>query len=91
MEITIWNNAKSRLETIDIEFTDDNTTWFEGSEEGQSVQTLTDVDDGLLINDYGYDYPVLINDKNRNNIDNNDKAALALMKSCIPGECIETN
>ena len=29
MEITIANPQKGRLETIDIEFTDDNTTWFE--------------------------------------------------------------
>jgi hypothetical protein len=29
MEITIQNPQKGRLETIDIEFTDKNTTWFE--------------------------------------------------------------
>ena len=62
MEITVWNSAKSRLETIDIEFTDDDTTWFEESEEGKSVQTLTDIDDRLLIKEHGYNYPVLFPD-----------------------------
>ena len=91
MKITVWNNAKSRLETIDIEFTDDNTTWFEESEKGKSVQTLTDIDDGLLINEHGYNYPVFINDKNRNDIGNNGKAALALIESCISSKSIDNN
>jgi hypothetical protein len=28
-EITIYNTEKSRLETINLEFTDKNTTWFD--------------------------------------------------------------
>jgi len=28
MEITVYNPQKGRLETIEIEFTDENTTWF---------------------------------------------------------------
>ena len=91
MEITVWNSAKSRLETIDIEFTDDDTTWFEESEEGKFVQTLTDIDDGLLIKEHGYNYPVVFNGKSRNDIGNNEKAALALIESCIPGKYIDNN
>ena len=29
MEQTVYNPQKGRLETIDINFTDENTTWFE--------------------------------------------------------------
>ncbi len=42
MEITIANPQKGRLETINIEFTDENTTWFEGCEMGHEVYKITD-------------------------------------------------
>ncbi len=29
MELTVYNPQKGRLETLEVEFTDDNTTWFE--------------------------------------------------------------
>jgi len=28
MEVTVYNPQKGRLETVDIEITDENTTWF---------------------------------------------------------------
>jgi len=31
MRLTAYNPQKGRLETIDVEFTDMNTTWFEDS------------------------------------------------------------
>ena len=30
MEQTVYNPQKGRLETINIDFTDENTTWFDG-------------------------------------------------------------
>jgi len=31
--ITIYNTLKGRLETVDFEFTKENTTWFDGLED----------------------------------------------------------
>ena len=60
MKIIVCNAAKSRLETIDINITRDNTTWFEDIAENRGVQMLTDTDGCLLISEYNYDYPILI-------------------------------
>ena len=78
MEITVCNLAKSRLETIDINFTKDNTTWFEDSIENRGIKMLTDFDDCLLISEYNHDYPVLIYDVTRKDIDCNTHKALEL-------------
>ncbi|WP_304511509.1 hypothetical protein [Desulfobacula sp.] len=81
MEITVCNIAKSRLETIDINITRDNTTWFEDIAENRGVQMLTDVDGCLLISGYNYDYPVLICDVTRKDIEVNIHKALELKES----------
>jgi len=65
MEITIANPQKGRLETINIEFTDENTTWFEGCEMGHEVYKITDFEECLLISQFGYYYPILIYEKSR--------------------------
>ena len=69
MQITIANPQKGRLETIDIEFTDENTTWFDDEESTDGVYMLTDFEGGLLISELGYSYPILIYDKSRKDID----------------------
>lgn len=84
MGITIWNSAKSRLETMDIEFTDKNTTWFDDEEENPVVYMLTDVDGGLLISERSYDYPVFIIDKTRQDINYSAKKALELRELYLP-------
>jgi len=48
MKITVWNSAKSRLETIDVEFTDDNTTWLKRVRKENTVQTLNRILDDRL-------------------------------------------
>jgi hypothetical protein len=84
MGITIWNSAKSRLETMDIEFTDKNTTWFEDENETSVVYMLTDVDGGLLISERSYDYPVFIIDKTRQDINYSAQKALELRELYLP-------
>jgi len=69
MEITIRNPQKGRLETVDIEFTAKNTTWFDDYENGDDIYKITDFDGCLLISEYGYTYPILIYDKSRKDID----------------------
>ncbi|MBW1717235.1 MAG: hypothetical protein JRJ77_15670 [Deltaproteobacteria bacterium] len=65
MEITIANPQKGRLESKDIEFTDENTTWFEDCEKDDEVYMITDFEGCLLISQLGYYYPVLIYDESR--------------------------
>jgi len=69
MQITIANPQKGRLETIDIEFTDENTTWFDDEENTSGVYRVTDCEGGLLISELDYSYPILIYDKSRKDID----------------------
>jgi len=83
MEITVCNIAKSRLETIDINITGDNTTWFEDSLENRGIRMLTDLESGLLIGEYNYDYPVLIYNVTRKDIDFDIHKALELKESHI--------
>jgi len=68
MEITIANPQKGRLESIDIEFTDENTTWFEDCEKDDEVYMITDFEGFLLISQFGYYSPVLIYDESRTGI-----------------------
>ena len=84
MGITIWNSAKSRLETMDIEFTDKNTTWFDDEDNNPVVYMLTDVDGGLLISERNYNYPVFIIDKTRQDIDYSAQKALDLRERNFP-------
>jgi len=69
MQITIANPQKGRLETIDIEFTDENTTWFDVEENTDGIYTVTDFEGGLLISELSYSYPILIYDTSRKDID----------------------
>lgn len=81
MECTIYNPQKGRLETIDVEFTDDNTTRFYSRRSG-SVTSITDWDGGLLINS-GYDSPMYIYDVSRADIGFNRKKAEQLKQQYL--------
>lgn len=83
MKMTACNIAKSRLETIEIDITKDNTTWFEDSTENRGIRTLTDFKGSLLISEYNYDYPVLIYNAARKDIDCDIHKALELKESHI--------
>jgi hypothetical protein len=58
MQKTVYNSQKGRLETIDIAFTDENTKWFDDIGNSADVSKIADFDDGLVISDSGYSYPV---------------------------------
>lgn len=74
-EITIYNTLKGRLETVHFEFTSENTTWFDS----QKIYRIADGFGGILIQESGYSYPVLIGDVSRSDIDNDDQRALELL------------
>jgi len=80
MQTTIFNTAKHRLETINIEITDENSTWFNDSINTNAVSIITDFEDGLLIKQCNYNYPMWFNDISRADIDHNRQKAQNLLK-----------
>jgi hypothetical protein len=80
MQKTVYNPQKGRLETIDIAFTDENTTWFDDTGNSAEVSKITDFDGGLVISDRGYSYPVLIYDVSRADINHSRQKALELLQ-----------
>ena len=48
MQKTVYNPQKGRLETIDIAFTDENTTWFDDTSKSADVSKITDFEGGGL-------------------------------------------
>jgi len=62
MGITMYNPHKSRLETIDVVFTNENTTWFDGCADDHDIYTITDWQGDLLIKEFGYTYPLRVYD-----------------------------
>ena len=69
MEETVYNPQKSRLETIQVEYTEENTTWFDDYTNNQDIYRITDFDGGLLIKEYDYSYPVWVYAVSRSEID----------------------
>ncbi len=80
--ITIYNTLKDRLETVNFEFTSENTTWFDDVED-YDIYRITDAFGGLLIQETGYTYPILIDDVSRSDIGNNQQKALDLLHQRI--------
>jgi hypothetical protein len=60
MEVAVYNPQKGRLETIDVTFNDDNTTWFDNCKDSHDTHMITDFEGDLLIREFGYAYPVRI-------------------------------
>ncbi len=87
MEKTIYNPQKGRLEMIQIEFTDANTTWFDQTQNEHPIYSITDFGGGLVISEYGYDYPVWIYDATRASIGYSSNRALRLRKSTLQSSC----
>ena len=81
-DITIYNTLKGRLETIHFEFTPENTTWFDDVEDYE-IYRIADAFGGLLIQESGYTYPILIDDFSRSDIGNNQQKALDLLHQRI--------
>jgi hypothetical protein len=68
MEQTVYNPQKGRLETIKIDFTDENTTWFDDHEKTEEIYMITDFEGGLIIDGDNYDYPIFVYDISRSDI-----------------------
>jgi hypothetical protein len=68
MNMTVYNPQKGRLETIDVEFTKDNTTWFDNYRNTGDVSMITDIDGDILIRKFDYSYPFMIYGVSRSDI-----------------------
>ena len=80
MEITVYNPQKGRLETIRVEFTKDNTTWFDNCRKPRDIYRITDFEGDLLISEFDYTYPARIYETSRADIDYNQKKARQLLR-----------
>ena len=85
MQMTICNPQKSRLETIEVTINKTNTTWFDDDLKSEDIFMITDTDSGLLIKENNYNYPVLIYDVTRADIDNDPQKAKNLREEAMPG------
>ncbi len=78
MEITVCNPQKGRLETMDVEFAKDNTTWFTTYRGPRDIWMITDFKGGRLIHEFDYTYPVWIYETSRADIGHSRKMAWQL-------------
>jgi hypothetical protein len=80
MQIQVYNPQKGRLETIDVEFTISNTTWFNKCRTARDVSMITDIEGGILVREFDYTYPVWIYDVSRAAIGYDQKKAKQLLR-----------
>lgn len=80
MQKTVYNPQKGRLETVEVAFTDKNTTWFEDLEGDNDIALIADLDGCLLIAENSYNYPVLIYDVSRSDINHDRQKAAELSR-----------
>ena len=78
MQITIYNFSKHRLETIELQISEENTTWFDDDSYDDDIYMITDFKGGLLISPRGYEYPLWINESSRAAINYSSRKAMAL-------------
>lgn len=82
MEQTVYNPQKGRLETIEVEFTSENTTWFDHCQSPKSVFRITDIDGCcLLIQTYSREYPTLLYEVTRTSINFSQSKARKLLEN----------
>ena len=83
MQLTAYNPQKGRLETLEVEYTEENTTWFKGSRNSNAIALITDFNGGLLIQKDNYDYPLWIYDVSRSDIGYSRKKAKELARQYV--------
>lgn len=80
MKMTVCNPQKGRLETIDIEFNENNSTGFNHYRTVRDIRMSTDLDGGLLISEFDYTYPIWVYDVSRADIGYDQKKARQLRR-----------
>lgn len=80
MEITVYNPQKGKLETIEVEFTDSNTTWFSNCKGPGDISMITDYAGDILIAEFDHTYPLRVYDMSRADIGYNQIKARQLRR-----------
>ena len=80
MNLTIYNTLKCRLESIYLEISEKNTTWFDDYNDHKDIEMITDLDGGLLISQRGYYYPVWVDGVSRSDIGHSEQKTKSLIK-----------
>ena len=62
MQQTVYNPQKGRLETINVNFTDENTSWFDDCEDSHGIFSITDLQEGIRIKEADYTFPLYVYD-----------------------------
>lgn len=75
MEETVYNPQKGRLETIQVEYSKQNTTWFDNWVDSEDIYMITDYKGGILIKECNYTYPVWLYDVSRAKINYDQEKA----------------
>ncbi|MBE0576853.1 MAG: hypothetical protein IH613_13270 [Desulfuromonadales bacterium] len=83
MYLLVFNPQIGGLETISVELTADNTTWFNDCEKSGDIAMITDLDGCLLISEYGWNYPVLVYDASRSLVNYDRFQAKALQRQTL--------
>jgi hypothetical protein len=83
MEQTAFNPQNGGLETINIVFTDESTTWFDDCEDSHGIFSITDLQVGILIKKADYTYPLYVYDLSRADIGHDHHRARALHRQYI--------
>lgn len=84
MEMLICNPQKGRLETIEASINETNTTWFDDCQETDDIYTITDIEGDLLIKENNFNYPVLVYNVTRADINHDPQKAMQLKKETMP-------
>ncbi len=83
MQQTVYNPQTARLETINIDFTDENTTWFDECEDNHGIFSIIDLQGGILIEEADYTYPLYVYDISRADIGHDHGKARELHRQYI--------
>ena len=85
MEETVYNPHKGRLEIIEVEYTEENTTWLENWETSEDIYMITDYKGGILLKECDYTYPVWIYDYTRSDIGTDQEKAKSIKALWMEG------
>ena len=83
MQQTVFNPQKGRLETINIDFTKENTTWFDDHPDNMEVYMVTDFEGGLIIKGRDYSYPVYVYDVSRADVNDDIEKAMEIKNESL--------
>ena len=80
METIVYNPQKGSLETIKVEFTHANTTWFSLCRNTTDILKITDYEGDMLISECSYNHPIRVPDISRADIGYDRKKAMELRR-----------